>query len=393
LKPGKKSTCWINFNTMTGAYIIADNIYSPLGSTSVANFMQLKKSQSGVKYEDDTALSPTPFYASLFNKAHRFLHEDVNNKFTKFEKLLINSIGEALQSNTVEPGDRKTALIISTTKGNISLLETETYNKELETRISLTSSANVVATHFKFVNKPIVVSNACISGMLAILTGMRLIESGEYENVVVTGADIISKFILSGFQSFQAVSENRCKPFDVKRAGINLGEGAGTVILSSNKKHSTGIKVTGGSVSNDANHISGPSRTGEELHLCIYKALQNARLAANNIDFVSAHGTATIYNDEMEAKAIALSNLQSVPVNSLKGNYGHTLGAAGIIESVVSIHSLKENTMIPTMGFEQLGVTQPINVCASLYNSNFNNCLKTASGFGGCNAALVFSKQ
>jgi 3-oxoacyl-[acyl-carrier-protein] synthase I len=378
---------------MTGAYIIADNIYSPLGSTSVANFIQLREAQSGVKHEDDQALSPTPFYASLFNKTHRFLHEDVNNKFTKFEKLLINSIGEALQSNTIEPGDKKTALIISSTKGNISLLETEKYSKELEARISLTSSANVVAAYFQFVNKPIVVSNACISGMLAILTGMRLIESGEYENVVVSGADVISKFILSGFQSFQAVSETRCKPFDAKRAGINLGEGAGTVILSSNKKYSTGIKVTGGSVSNDANHISGPSRTGEELHLAITKALQNAGLFANHIDFVSAHGTATIYNDEMEAKAIALSNLHSVPINSLKGNYGHTLGAAGIIESVVTIHSLKENTMIPTMGFEQLGVTQPINVCTSLYKGNFNNCLKTASGFGGCNAALVFSKQ
>jgi 3-oxoacyl-[acyl-carrier-protein] synthase I len=393
LKTGKKNTCWLNFKTMTGAYIIADNIYSPLGATSVANFMQLRKAQSGVKYENDTVLSSTPFYASLFDKAHHFLPEDVNNKFTKFEKLLIGSISDALQSNTVEPGDKKTVLIISTTKGNISLLETETYNKALDNRISLTNSANLVAAYFQFANKPIVVSNACISGMLAILTGMRLIESGEYENVVVTGADVISKFILSGFQSFQAVSESRCKPFDAKRTGINLGEGAGTVILSSNKKHSTGIKVTGGSVSNDANHISGPSRTGEELHLAICKALQSAHLSANNIDFVSAHGTATIYNDEMEAKAIALSNLQSVPVNSLKGNYGHTLGAAGIIESVVSIHSLKENTMIPTMGFEQLGVTQPINVCTSLYNGNFKNCLKTASGFGGCNAALVFSKQ
>lgn len=378
---------------MTGVYITADNIYSPLGYTSVANFMQLRKAQSGVKNQDDTTMSSTTFCASLFDKAHSFLPEDANNKYTKFEKLLISSINDALQSGTVQPGDKKTVLIISTTKGNISLLETGAYNKGLDNRISLTNAANLVASYFQFANKPIVVSNACISGMLAILTGMRLIQSGEYENAVVAGADIISKFILSGFQSFQAVSENRCKPFDVKRSGINLGEGAGTVILSSNKKYSTGIKVTGGSVSNDANHISGPSRTGEELHLAISKALQNARLSANNIDFVSAHGTATIYNDEMEAKAIALSNLQSVPVNSLKGNYGHTLGAAGIIESVVSIHSLKENTMIPTMGFEQLGVMPPINICTSLYNGNFNNCLKTASGFGGCNAALLFSKQ
>ena len=229
--------------------------------------------------------------------------------------------------------------------------------------------------------------------MLAILTGMRLIQSGQYKNVVVAGADVISKFVLSGFQSFQAISASPCKPFDAARDGINLGEGAGTVILTSNKNHSTGIKVTGGSVSNDANHISGPSRTGEELNLAITKAMKVAGLTASDIDFISAHGTATVYNDEMEAKAITLANLQSAPVNSLKGYYGHTLGAAGLIESVISIHSLKENMVIPTMGYQHIGVTKPINICSSLYKTTLQHCLKIASGFGGCNAAMIFSKQ
>jgi 3-oxoacyl-[acyl-carrier-protein] synthase-1 len=229
--------------------------------------------------------------------------------------------------------------------------------------------------------------------MLAILTGMRLIQSGQYENAVVAGADVISKFVLSGFQSFQAISPLPCKPFDAARDGINLGEAAGTVIITSNKNYSSGIKVTGGSVSNDANHISGPSRTGEELNLAITKALNAAGLNAADIDFISAHGTATVYNDEMEAKAIAMAGLQAAPVNSLKGYYGHTLGAAGLIESIISIQSLKENLVIPTRGFENLGVTQPVNVCSTLYRSALNNCLKTASGFGGCNAAMVFSKQ
>src|SRR6185436_18114346 len=114
-------------------------------------------------------------------------------------------------------------------------------------------------------NKPVVVSNACISGLLAIIIGYRLIQSCQYDQAVVVGADEISKFVLSGFESFQAISSVPCKPFDAARSGINLGEGAGTVILSSDKNFSRGIKITGGSVSNDANHISGPSRTGEEL--------------------------------------------------------------------------------------------------------------------------------
>jgi 3-oxoacyl-[acyl-carrier-protein] synthase-1 len=378
---------------MRDIFIASDNILAPVGLTTADNFSQLKKNISGIKLHDDQIMSEQPFYASLFNKDSSFLKEEKLNSFTKFEKLLINSIGDALKDSGINADDKKTILIISSTKGNIGLLETETYNKDLQTRISLSTSAKMVAQYFRFANQPLIVSNACISGILAMLTGMRLIQSGQYEHAVIAGADVISKFVLSGFQSFQAISASPCKPFDAARDGINLGEGAATVVLSSDKIFSKGIKMTGGSVSNDANHISGPSRTGEELHFAISKAMKDAGLSANDIDLISAHGTATVYNDEMEARAINLSGLQSAPVNSLKGFYGHTLGAAGLIESVISIQSLKENTVIPTIGFQKTGVTQPVNICASLYRTALHNCLKTASGFGGCNAAMIFSKE
>lgn len=378
---------------MKDVFVIADNILSPVGTTTTGNFEQLKQLNTGVKKQTDNAMSEAPFYASLFNGTESFLKQDSLPGFTKFEKLLITSIGDVVQNTGILVTDKKTVLIISTTKGNISLLETEDNNIDLQSRMALHTSASLVAGYFNFFNKPIVISNACISGLLAIITGMRLIQSGQYDNAVITGADVISKFVLSGFQSFQAISNEVCKPFDAARTGINLGEGAGTVILSRNKKSSQDVKVVSGGVSNDANHISGPSRTGEELGLVITKAMNNAGLSATGIDFISAHGTATVYNDEMEAKAITLANLQGVPVNSLKGFFGHTLGAAGIIESIASIHSLKENIVLPTPGFTKLGVSMPINVCSSLYKTPLQNCLKTASGFGGCNAAVIFSKQ
>jgi len=378
---------------MTDIFISSDNILSPVGLTTAENFSQLKKNITGIKKQDDINMSEQVFYASLFNKGAFFLNEEKLKTFTKFERLLITSIGDALKNSQISAADKKTVLIISSTKGNINLLETEVYSKDLQNRISIHGSAKMVAAYFNFINQPVVVSNACISGLLAILTGMRLIQSGQYENAVIAGADVISKFVLSGFQSFQAISSSPCKPFDAARDGINLGEGAGTVIITSNKNHSAGIKVAGGSISNDANHISGPSRTGEELNLAITKALQVAGLSAADIDFISAHGTATIYNDEMEAKAITLAGLQSVPVNSLKGYYGHTLGAAGLIESIISFQSLKEDMVIPTRGFEHMGVTQPVNVHSTFKTTALQHCLKTASGFGGCNAALVFSKQ
>ncbi|MEO8885696.1 MAG: beta-ketoacyl synthase N-terminal-like domain-containing protein [Mucilaginibacter sp.] len=373
---------------MSGVFVAADNITSPIGPTTGTNFAQLKKGISGVKLHTDTALGNEPFYAALFNK-DQFTP---NNQYTKFEQLLIASITDALANCEVDATDKKTALIISTTKGNISLLETGENNEALKKRIALPTSAKLVAAHFGFVNRPVIISNACISGIMAILTGMRLIQSGQYENVVVAGADEITKFVLSGFQSFQAISNEPCKPFDADRTGITLGEGAATVILSSNPKYADGVKVLAGAVSNDANHISAPSRTGEELGFAITKTLKQAYVNAHDVDFISAHGTATSYNDEMEAKAIAFAGLQNIPTNSLKGFYGHTLGAAGLIESIISMQSLKENVVLPTLGFNSMGVSAPLNICTTLLQGNYTTFMKTASGFGGCNAAVLFSK-
>lgn len=372
-------------------FVVADNVLTPLGKTTAENFFKLRQNISAVKQHRDINISPKPFYASLFNSDEYFITSNIH-EYTKFEQLLIASIDDALKNISIDVRDNKTALIISSTKGSISLLETETFNSALKTRIALSTSAKLVAEYFGFTSEPVIVSNACISGVLAIITGMRLLRSGQYENVVITGADVITKFILSGFESFQALSPQICKPFDRSRDGLNLGEGAGTIILSTNKKYSNNIKVKGGSVSNDANHISGPSRTGEELAYAIKKAMHDAKVSAGDIDFISAHGTATVYNDEMEANAFHLTGLQSIPVNSLKGYYGHTLGAAGLIESIISIQSIKENLVLPTLGFRDMGATNPLNICASPLQGNFNNCLKTASGFGGCNAAVVFGK-
>jgi len=369
-------------------FVVADNVLSPIGKTTIENFDQLKKNASGVKEQNNQAISPKPFFASLFNEG------DINIESgkTKFEQLLIDSISDALQNSGIDPTDKKTILIISSTKGNISLLETEVHTPELEKRIALSTSARLVAEHFGFVNMPIIISNACISGVMGVITGMRLLRTGQCENAVVAGADVISSFILSGFESFQALSPQVCRPFDKSRDGLNLGEGAATIILSTNRKYSENIKVLGGSVSNDANHISGPSRTGQELSFAIDQSLKEAGLSTDDISFISAHGTATPYNDEMEATAMQLSHLQSVPLNSLKGYYGHTLGAAGLIESVISIQSLKEELLLPTPGYNECGVSQPVNVIANLQPIQAKTFLKTASGFGGCNAAVIFGK-
>jgi 3-oxoacyl-[acyl-carrier-protein] synthase I len=373
-------------------FVVGDNIISPLGRTTAENMDGLKSNRSGITLHDNISLSAKPFYASLLKDQDGLLGTEDNDNLSRFEQLTIASIKDALQASSIDIRDKKTVIVISSTKGNISLMEGKKIDAALEKRISLPESARLIADHFGSPNTPIIVSNACISGLVAILTGMRLLQSGEYENAIVVGCDIITKFILSGFQSLMAISPEPCKPYDASRDGISLGEAAGTVVLATQKNHPDDIKITGGSISNDANHISGPSRTGEELALVIRKALSQAQIKRDEIGFISAHGTATLFNDEMEAKAISISQLESTPVNSLKGNFGHTLGAAGLIESIATIHSLKENIILPTKNYKDSGVSKPINICSTLQHCNLMNALKTASGFGGCNAAIVFSK-
>ena len=209
---------------MREVYIAADNIISPLGFTTQDNFQQLLQNRSAITHHTRPEFSEQPFYASLLHSSqdeHLLVASD--DRYTKFEKLLIRSIQEALKNTAVDPGSGETVFVISTTKGNISLLETEKLSDVLQQRIALHTSAKLVQQYFQNQNKPVIISNACISGLTAMLTAKRLLESGRYRHAVVAGADVISKFILSGFQSFQAVSDQPCRPFDEKRNGVTLG--------------------------------------------------------------------------------------------------------------------------------------------------------------------------
>jgi 3-oxoacyl-[acyl-carrier-protein] synthase I len=219
-----------------------------------------------------------------------------------------------------------------------------------------------------------------------------MIEAGLYDHVIVAGGDLLSEFVISGFLSFQALSQEPCKPFDSERNGLSLGEGCGTIVLSNLQKRSPAVTVSGSAITNDANHISGPSRTGEELAMAIGKALKEAGVEAGDISFISAHGTATLYNDEMESKALGIAGLSDTPVNSFKGYWGHTLGAAGVIESIATIQTLEKNRLFRSAGFEDPGVPVPLNVIRKNTDTAVQNCLKIASGFGGCNAAIVYRK-
>jgi 3-oxoacyl-[acyl-carrier-protein] synthase-1 len=376
-------------------YIAADNIITSLGFTTDDNIVSVKNSQTGIRQWNDKSFASAPFWASIIDREIlqlRFSKWADPQGYTRFEQLVICSLKEALTGTSIDITGERTLFILSTTKGNIDMLESNNtflYEKE---RVYLWHTARLLQQFFNFRHEPLIVSNACISGLLALIIGARLIRSLQYDTIIVTGADLVTEFVLSGFNSFQSLSNGPCRPFDRHRQGLSLGEGAATIILTSDPmlvKEENRVYVGHGYSSNDANHISGPSRTGEGLFIVLRKILENIN---HSIDYISAHGTATPYNDEMESIAINRAGLHQVPVNSYKGYWGHTLGAAGVIESVAGIYSIRENILFNTLGFTESGVSQPIAIIDKTMNKKLTSCLKIASGFGGCNAALLFYK-
>ncbi len=374
-------------------YITDYSCVTPLGFNVDTNWKALLEGRSGVDLhkiiDNQDALYASMIDSEKLNEEFNrfFTQKDIPN-FTRLEKMLLLSIKPLVEQHTIS---EDTAFILSTTKGNISLLKNQS---ELPEGVYLSKLAGKIADFFGFKTKPIVVSNACVSGVMAIAVAKNMIQAGKYKDAFVIAGDELSEFVISGFNSFQAIGSGPCKPYDKNRDGINIGEAAATVYITSNPSQNEKFRfnVLGDSAINDANHISGPSRTGDGLYASIRNAMAEANVSSEQIDFISAHGTATLYNDEMEAIAFNRMELQNIPLNSMKGYYGHCLGASGLLESIISMESALHSTLLPSKNFEEKGVTQSLNIIRENQSAEIKYILKTASGFGGCNAAVVLEK-
>jgi len=367
------------------AYIIADNIISPLGETSEENYLSVKAGRSGIRtYEPGTCNIPEGFYASL-------LFEDFETLALRSAQKAIANAQKTMGNALLELKGKRTAFILSSTKGNI------------EENISLADSAQRIASQLGIDAKPIVVCNACISGLSALILGNRLIDSGLYDAAIVCGCDTPRQFILSGFQSLKALSPEPCRPFDMERMGLNLGEAAATLILSKNPIQGNSWRMGDGFIRNDAFHISTPSKTADGLYLSLQRTLESftkeISSTCKQIDmkehlaFINAHGTATLFNDQMESVAIGRAGLSDLPANAYKSFWGHTMGAAGILETIISMKAIDDDTILGTRGFAELGVSGKMNICAENRPTDKKGFIKMLSGFGGCNATIWAAKS
>lgn len=398
---------------------------TPLGEGVGKNFSAILRGESGVTGTTDPRITQSVLTAGIIpEEVYVNVRERLGARaksLTRTEiltcgclKSLIQSLPQELQTAL---GNGRTGIVVATAKGNISALEgrcgSGPFIPEDDDEVLFSSMARCIS-EFSGVREPDIriISNACISGVSAIVAARRMLLVGDYDMVIVVGADTQNRFITSGFASFKSLSPELCRPYDESRCGLNLGEAAGAIALTSMPvRWSCGldgesgyVTIDGGAVSDDANHISGPSRTGDGLFFAMRNAMKEAGVNAAGIDLLQMHGTATAYNDEMESKAACLAGVQDVPLQSLKPYFGHTMGASGVIETIIAAAEIQEGIIAGTKGYEKSGVSVQLNVSASnrlitrnLVMSNpagkINHCLKTASGFGGTNAAVLLTSS
>ncbi|MCE7041531.1 beta-ketoacyl synthase N-terminal-like domain-containing protein [Dyadobacter sp. CY312] len=354
-------------------YIGAEEMISPLGNDAKATFSAVSEGLSGISLVHKAGLNQTDIHLATIPGL---------TVSRAFENLIVAIL--KLVANNVDPdtvASDRTLVIISSTKGGLKDSIADPF----------ADVADTILQEFNLAHQPLIISNACISGVLAINTAGNFVRSGHYDHVIVIGCDVISDFVIYGFQSLFAVSDKPCAPFDSGRAGVTLGEACSAVVISNNPQiyRDRPYSLLIGTSANDANHISGPSRTGEGLYRSVSRTMAQNGISPADIDFISAHGTGTLYNDEMESIAFDRLGLVDVPLNSLKGYFGHTLGAAGVLETAVSIQSMRNGLLLKSMGYIEKGTSVALNVIEESKNTQIRTVLKTASGFGGGNASLL----
>lgn len=303
-----------------------------------------------------------------------------------------------------KPTAERTGLVLSTTKANITALErlmdsrpcSEAARRHLRPELL----AADLAAKFLMRGPVQTVSVACVSGLTAIQQGVRMIQREEADEVYVVGVDCVSEFVMAGFTALKALDPAGCRPFDANRCGLSAGEAGAAIRLVKADQRDAGpqgvappgtVRVAGFGSSNDANHLTGPSRDGSGLAQAIRAALKAAGLEAAQIDYVHAHGTGTSYNDAMESLALAsVFGDECPPVSASKGMLGHTLGAAGVLETICCVLAMENNFIPGTPGLSVAAEGTPKSLVKEPRNGvKLKNVLKLNTGFGGMNGALI----
>ena len=336
--------------------------------------------------------------------AARMPHGRRSKRLHRAAQMMIVALQEALEQ---QPGFKPELTVVGTTSGGMTF--GEEYYRALQSRGALRHSPSLIANYMP--QKAVmdaqdalgiaapcqVIANACASGTNAIGHAFDCVRSGRYQRVLTGGYDAISELVFVGFDSLQAATPEKCRPFDAQRTGMVLGEGAAVLALENlESAQARGADVlaelVGYGLSTDNHHLTQPDPAGSGARSAMQRALESAGLAASSVDYINAHGTATPFNDAAEGKAIA-EMFGRVPVSSTKGMMGHSLGAAGAIEAVISLLALRDGFLPPNINFRSADPTLDLDIVSNTARSaDLRTVLSNSFGFGGTNASIVLQR-
>lgn len=396
---------------MTKVFVTGMGVISSIGKDIKKNSESLRNGNSGInKPKFFQSKYASSFFFGEVNISNRSLKEQLGlseeKGLTRTDLFAFKAFEEAINDAKLskeEISSFDTALISASTVGGMCLTDQlyEDANLKSESSEYLASygcSAHTLRLIKKYNIKGFTntINTACSSSANSIMFGSRLIKSGRVKRAIVGGTDSLAKYTVNGFNALKILSESPCKPFDEHRCGLTLGEGAAYLVLESEEvvsNKNTYARVSGYGNANDAFHTSTISDNAVGVISAISQALKSANLDPNKIDYINTHGTGTENNDFVELTGLSKIFNKIPPYNSTKSYTGHTLGAAGAIESIFSILSIINNELYPSLN---------INTPISQFNLSpvkkyetgvdINYVLSNSFGFGGNCTSLIFSK-
>jgi 3-oxoacyl-[acyl-carrier-protein] synthase II len=327
------------------------------------------------------------------------------DRLHRVAKMMIFALDEVLRQT---PNFQPALTVVGTTSGGMTF--GEEYYRGLQNGRTKRHTASLIANYtpqkalmdaqaaFGISAPCQIIANACASGTNAIGHAFNCIRSGRYDRVLTGGYDALSELVFVGFDSLQASTPEKCRPFDRDRTGLVLGEGAALLALENFEAAQTrGAKIFGEiigyGISTDNHHLTQPDPSGSGPSAAMKDALASAQIPASEIDYINAHGTATPFNDATEGKAIA-ELFADVPVSSTKGMMGHSLGAAGAIEAIISLLALQEQLLPPNINFQSGDVGLDLNIIANQpRRGELRTVLSNSFGFGGTNASVILQSN
>lgn len=385
-------------------------IVSALGLNVEENLIALKQGKSGIKpirildtvHKNDFLVGEVPF---TDNELAKMLNIGDANNWTRTSLLGLMAAREAWINSGITFEKSKNGIVSATTVAGMRKTE-QFYGDFISNRISeefiethdAGDSTEKIADNLGIKDYITTVSTACSSSVNSIMLGARLLKNKVVDKVLVGGVDSLSRFTLNGFNSLMILDKNACRSFDENRAGLNLGEGAAYLVLereSDVKNRAILAFVLGYANANDAFHQTASSPDGKGAALAMQKSLKMANINPEDINYINAHGTATSNNDLSEGLAIQYVFRNNLPkISSTKPFTGHTLGAAGAIEAVFSVLSLRNQTIFPNLNFKtQMKELDFKPVDKLLENIELNYVLSNSFGFGGNNSSIIFANN